>query len=228
MNDILMETQSLVRSFKDGDGKVLEILRELNVSFYKGQTHAITGRSGSGKSTLLHLLGGLDHPTSGSIAFEGKDIFSLGDHALSKWRNHAIGFVFQFHQLLGDFTALENVMMPGRIAGTPIEALQEKAEDLLNKVGLEDRYNHKPAQLSGGEQQRVAIARAMINHPALILADEPTGNLDEETGDQIGNLLIDVCRQQNTTLIIVTHNASLAEKMDFGLELHHGQLISKN
>jgi len=224
MNSII-RIEKLVKHFLDGGGEKLEILTGVTGEFYTNQTISIVGRSGSGKSTLLHLLGGLDHPTGGNVFFKNENIFGFDPEKLSNWRNQNIGFVFQSHHLMPDFTALENVMIPAMVAGQSKQASQNRATDLLAQVELSDRSDHKPGQLSGGEQQRVAIARALVNSPEVILADEPTGNLDIKTGDKIGLLLQKICREQNATLIIVTHNIQLAASMDSQYRLSDGILV---
>lgn len=221
----IIRTDNLIKHYKDGSGNRLEILNGVNVDFGVNQTVSIAGRSGSGKSTLLHLLGGLDHPTEGNVFFKGGNIFEYEPEKLSKWRNQHIGFVFQAHHLMPDFTALENVMIPSMVSGLSKQSSLKKAAELLDQVELADRSGHKPSQLSGGEQQRVAIARALVNSPEVILADEPTGNLDIKTGDKIGLMLQKICREQRATLIIVTHNVQLASMMDVQYKLSDGLLV---
>lgn len=222
----MIEVKNLKKFFIDGSGKELQILRGINSSFPENQTTSISGASGSGKSTLLHLLGGLERPTEGEILFENNSIFSLNQNDLANWRNQKIGFVFQANYLLPDFTALENVIIPALIANHHRVEATSQAKELLKLVNLSDRLDHKPRQLSGGEQQRVAIARALINKPTLILADEPTGNLDISTGEKVGKLLKQICDEQGATLIIVTHNLELAANMDCQLKLDEGNLIT--
>ena len=216
--------KALTKKYIDGSNNELEILKGIDLEISENTTISISGASGSGKSTLLHLLGGLDKPTNGEIFFQNKALHTFSNKELSHWRNRSIGFVFQAHCLLHDFTALENVSIPAMIAGSGKFEAQKKALELLERVNLSERKSHKPHQLSGGEQQRVAIARALINNPQLILADEPTGNLDVNTGDQVGEMLKNICKNQNTTLIVVTHNPNLAMAMDFQLELQDGLL----
>jgi len=223
MTDII-RIDKLSKSYFDGAGKELIILSESSTQFKKNETVSVVGTSGSGKSTLLNLLGGLDRPTSGTILFNSDNISEYSADELADWRNQRIGFIFQAHHLLPDFTALENTCIPGLIAGTPLQECQKRANELLIAVGLSDRLTHKPNQLSGGEQQRVAIARALVNSPELILADEPTGNLDHATGEIVGAMLQEVCQQQNTTLILVTHNTKLANQMDCQYRLFNGNL----
>ena len=224
---IVLRVEQLKRSFKDGSGNEITVLTGIDASFRKDQTVSIVGSSGSGKSTLLHLMGGLDHPSSGKVLFKEQDIFSYTTDTLSNWRNQNIGFVFQSHHLLPDFTALENIMLPGMIAGLSQGQSRKRAEELLSEVGLNDRATHKPGQLSGGEQQRIAIVRALVNSPDIILADEPTGNLDTKTGERIGTLLKEICHAQQATLIMVTHNLQLAAEMDIQLILSNGVLEKK-
>jgi len=224
MNE-LIATQQLSKSYDEGLGKRLDVLCNIDTVFPKQSTISIIGSSGCGKSTFLHLLGGLDRPTSGGVFFEGKDLTSFSHDQLAAWRNKKIGFVFQSHHLLPDFTAVENVMMPGIIFGESKKSRRQRAKDLLAEVGLSDRLDHKPSELSGGEQQRVAIARAIFNKPALILADEPTGNLDLEAGHIVAELLKKLCIDSDSTMVLVTHNPQLASEMDFRFELSHGNLL---
>ncbi len=204
------------------------VFRDLNLVVYSGESLAVVGRSGSGKSTLLHLMGALDKPTSGTIEFEGQDMAKMSPDEQAHFRNSSLGFVFQFHHLLPEFSALENVAMPGLIAGMPKNGIMEKAAAMLERVGLADRMSHRPAIMSGGERQRVAIARALSLGPRVVLADEPTGNLDEKTGARIGDLLLELNAELGTTLVIVTHNQELAARMDRSLELRAGALYEKD
>ncbi|MBT3225522.1 MAG: ABC transporter ATP-binding protein [Deltaproteobacteria bacterium] len=220
----IITVENLTKHFVDGNGQRLEILKAIDHEFPRNASISIVGSSGSGKSTLLNLMGGLDHPTSGNVFFLGENINQYDSDTLSDWRNRHVGFIFQAHHLLPDFTALENVSIPAMIAGSPRQQYLKKAEMLLDQVGLKERSTHKPSQLSGGEQQRVAIARALINSPSMVFADEPTGNLDNKTGESVGALLQEICRSQKTTLIVVTHNAGLATSMDFKLRLFDGKL----
>jgi lipoprotein-releasing system ATP-binding protein len=185
---------------------------------------AIIGQSGVGKSTLLQILGTLDHPTAGTVHFEGEDVFAKSGPELAQLRNRQLGFVFQFHHLLPEFNALENVMMPGLIEGRSRSAMRDLASVMLREVGLEHRFGHRVGKLSGGERQRVAVARALVLNPPLVLADEPTGNLDPEIGDQITDLLLEMNRSRGTTLVVVTHSESLAARLGRTLVLEHGQL----
>lgn len=206
-------------------GQPLRILDHLSLTIAAGETVAIVGQSGVGKSTLLHLLGALDQPSRGRIWFDGIPLDSLDEPALARFRNREIGFVFQFHHLLPDFSALENVMMPALIGGIGWDTAAEKAAGILDLVGLSARAEHKPGELSGGEQQRVAIARAIVMRPRAVLADEPTGNLDPATADEVFDLLRSLNRQFGTTLVMVTHNDRLAAQTDRWLRLEHGQLV---
>lgn len=215
------------KTYEGADDK-LEILKDLDLNVNQGEALAIIGASGSGKSTMLHLMGALDKPTSGKVLFAGTDLAEMSAEEQAFFRNMKIGFVFQFHHLLPEFSALENVMMPGIIAGKKFSELKPGAVDLLERVGLADRMNARPSTLSGGERQRAAIARALLLEPKLILADEPTGNLDENTGRQVGSLLLQLNQELGTTLVIVTHNRDLASGMNRVLELRSGALYEKN
>lgn len=206
-------------------GGDIEILRGLEFSVEKGETVAITGPSGVGKSTLLHIMGLLDKPSSGDVRFDGTDITKFSELEMARLRNSKIGFVFQFFQLLPEFNAIENVLMPALIAGGSFGSLKKKGLDLLDAVGLGHRSRHRPGELSGGEQQRVAIARSLIMGPEVILADEPTGNLDPDTGDEIETLLRKLNASRNTTLVVVTHKESLSMSMDRRVTLHGGRLV---
>ncbi|MDX2468972.1 MAG: ABC transporter ATP-binding protein [SAR324 cluster bacterium] len=222
-----VEIKGLTKTYFDGAGGSLEILKGIDLDIAQGSSISIKGESGCGKSTLLQILGGLDHPTKGEVNFEGKNLFKLSKDALSFYRNTHLGFVFQAHHLLEDFNALENVMLPALISGKTAEIAQKLASELLTRVGLSERLGHKPGKLSGGERQRVAIARALINQPKLLLCDEPTGSLDEATGNKIGELLWEVTASANTSLVIVTHNSELAAKAQFTYELAKGVLREK-
>lgn len=222
--DIQIEVTNLHKSYHDGEGRILRILKGLTLRVPKAATLAIVGSSGVGKSTFLHLLGGLDKADSGEIRIEEKVLSQMRREEIARFRNEKVAFVFQFHHLLQDFTALENVIMPLRINHKPWEVARKEAKELLIKVGLNGRFNHKPSQLSGGEQQRVAIARALSNSPKILLTDEPTGNLDQETGQQIVDLLLHFNKEYGITLIVITHNPTLATSMDFQYELADGLL----
>jgi lipoprotein-releasing system ATP-binding protein len=206
-------------------GQTLQVLSDINLEIIKGESIAIVGASGSGKSTLLHILGGLDTPSTGSIFFNGTKISSLNKDELATFRNRNLGFVFQFHHLLPEFSAIENVFMPGLIAKTPFNVLREKAADLLTQFGLEGRMNHRPSELSGGEQQRVAVARALINDPEIILADEPTGNLDENSTQNLLSILFPLVKSRNLTLVLVTHDMQIANTCTKTYKLERGSLV---
>ena len=208
---VLLEAKDLRKSYRRADGTV-DVLRGVDFRLEPGQTAAITGRSGSGKSTLLNILGGLDTPTAGEVLVDGRPLATDDRAARVKWRSEGVGFVFQFHFLLPDFTALENLLVPVRSRGEPTAADRERALAFLDHMGLADRAQHLPGELSGGEQQRVAVARAFMNRPALVLADEPFGNLDAENGAKLGELLMGLHRQEDVGLVLVTHDRSLADR----------------
>lgn len=216
--------EQVERTFEGATGDPIRVLRGVDLVVHRGETVSIVGPSGAGKSTLLHVLGGLDLPTSGSIALGGRDLSRMSDQELARVRNEFVGFVFQFHHLLRDFTALENVMMPQLIAGVDRSRARKRAMNLLDQVGLSERVEHRPAKLSGGEQQRVAVARALANEPPALLADEPSGNLDRETSERLHAVLFDLVKHHDTALVVVTHNAALAERTDRVLELRDGVL----
>ncbi|RLB70524.1 MAG: lipoprotein-releasing system ATP-binding protein LolD [Deltaproteobacteria bacterium] len=220
----LIEVSGLGKKFTTPGG-IIEVLREVNLKIYAGERIAVVGTSGAGKTTLMHILGGLDHPTTGEVLFEGSSLFALRGADLDNFRNRTVGFVFQFHQLLPEFTALENVMMPLLIGGVARTTAVQEATEILAEVGLEQRLNHKPGALSGGEQQRVAIARALIREPRLLLADEPTGNLDSRISAEIMQLLNRMHQARGLTMVIVTHNISLASSLDRTLHIEDGALI---
>ncbi len=219
----LLVCQNLCKRYQEG-ALSTEVLKDVSFSINSGEMLAIVGSSGSGKSTLLHLLGGLDTPTSGEVIFREKKINLLSSDARSELRNKQLGFIYQFHHLLPDFSALENVAMPLLIGGTPKAEANTKALELLVSVGLGHRANHRPSELSGGERQRVAIARALVNDPALVLADEPTGNLDLRNADAIFELLGELNRRQGTAFLVVTHDLKLAARLDHQLEMRDGFL----
>ena len=220
----LLHVEHLRKSYVTGEQKQLEVLRGVSLAVEEGEVVAIVGESGSGKSTLLHVLGTLDRPDAGRVMFRGEDVFAQDNEALAQFRNERIGFIFQFHHLLPEFTALENVSMPAFIQGRQGKAVTERAEELLSLLGLEARLTHRPQALSGGEKQRVAIARALMNEPALVLADEPTGNLDEKTADALHDEILRLSRDLGQTFILVTHNLHLAARTDRILRLEAGQL----
>jgi lipoprotein-releasing system ATP-binding protein len=219
----LLQARRLEKRYVDGP-TVVNVLSDLDLDVYEGETVAVVGESGVGKSTLLHLLGALDRPTGGEVRFDGVEMFALPPGELAAFRNREVGFVFQFHQLLADFTALENVMLPGLIARRPVNATRARAAELLERVGLQERMTHRPAELSGGEQQRVAVARAVSLRPRLVLADEPTGNLDPVTGDGVQGLLLELNREYRSSLVVATHNARLAAVMGRTLRLQDRRL----
>ncbi|MGX8786893.1 lipoprotein-releasing ABC transporter ATP-binding protein LolD [Legionella pneumophila] len=226
MNDIILTSQKLYKSYHDGTSTV-EVLKGVDLAITKGDRIAIIGPSGSGKSTLLHLLGGLDKPTSGAITLGDVNWQKINEKQRCQLRNQQLGFVYQFHHLLPEFTALENVMMPLLLAGMAVKDAEEKAINMLEQVGLKPRLTHKPAQLSGGERQRVAIARALVHQPHCVLADEPTGNLDEATASKVFDLMLELNKKMNTALVIVTHDQRIAERMDRVLVLHEGSLYAR-
>ena len=222
-NDLL-QVQDLSKAYAN-NGTVTQVLNKVNVTVRTGDLLAIIGPSGAGKSTLLHILGTLDHPTGGHVLYRGKNIFSRTPQELARFRNRRIGFIFQFHHLLPEFTAHENTCMPAIIAGGDNKLYREKASDLLERIGLGNRMHHKPGELSGGEQQRVAVARALIMSPELVLADEPTGNLDSHTGGEVFDMLLELNTHMRTTLIMVTHNEEFARRMPRCITLHDGEVV---
>jgi lipoprotein-releasing system ATP-binding protein len=219
-----IQVQKLFKSYGNGTKRV-EVLKGVDLTFSQGEKAAIVGASGVGKTTLLHVLGALDRPTSGKVLYEGKDIYTLNAKSLALFRNREIGFVFQFHHLLPEFDALENTMMPCLIQGIPKEESVSRAEAILTLVGLRERLSHKPGELSGGEQQRVAVARALVLEPKVLLADEPTGNLDTKTGESVFDLLQELNQIRGVTLIVVTHNLRLAEKLSRQIQLIDGKAL---
>ena len=222
-NELIISSDNLCKRFAEGKLDV-EVLKGVSLSLEAGEKIAIVGSSGSGKSTLLHILGGLDLPSSGTVKVMGKDISTLSDKDRGTLRNQSLGFIYQFHHLLPEFTALENVAMPLLIRGLSVKEASNKAEDILSKVGLAERLKHKPGQLSGGERQRAAIARALVTNPNAVLADEPTGNLDHKTALQIFDLMQSLNQEMQTAFIIVTHDMQLAKKMDKIYHLVDGHL----
>jgi len=220
----LLEVRGIYKSYGIGAGKV-EVLKGIDLTVEAGDTVALVGPSGAGKSTLLHIMGTIDRPSTGAVLFDGKDICALSDQPLATFRNRSIGFVFQFHHLLPEFTALENVSMPLLIGGEKKAFAEEKARALLDDVGLSHRITHRPGELSGGEQQRVAIARALVRSPRLLLADEPTGNLDMKTSEEVHALLYSIQRQSGISLVIVTHNEQLAAGMGRTVRIVDGRIV---
>ncbi len=219
----VMRAEKLAKTYSEGKMRT-PVFDGLELSVVAGETVAIVGASGAGKSTLLHLLGGLDTPTAGEVYVAGQKMSSLSNAARGQLRNRALGFVYQFHHLLPEFTALENVMMPVMLGGVEVKIAAQRAKALLEKVGLGHRIEHKPGELSGGERQRAAVARALVNQPACVLGDEPTGNLDERTAATVFELMLELNRAQQTSLVLVTHDRRLARKLDRVLELHEGRL----
>lgn len=219
----ILITSNLFKSYTTAGG-ALEVLKGIDLTIYVGEIVAIIGASGVGKSTLLHILGALDRPTSGEIQIDSAPVSTLDDRALAQFRNRTVGFVFQFHHLLPEFNALENVMMPALIAGRNGRDTTNRARQLLADVGLAARASHRPGELSGGEQQRVAVARALMNEPRVVLADEPSGNLDRQSSESLHQLLWDLSRRDARAFIIVTHNSELAQKADRVIELFDGRI----
>jgi lipoprotein-releasing system ATP-binding protein len=217
--------EGITKEFVGGDGTVLRILDHADLKVGVGESIAIVGQSGAGKSTLLHILGGLDRPTRGTVQIGGENLAAATEDRLARLRNERIGFVFQFHHLLREFTALENVMMPQLIAGVAPNVAQKQARELLSQVGLGNRLDHTPGRLSGGEQQRVAVARALANRPLALLADEPSGNLDPHTSEKLHDLLFSVSREHASAMVLVTHNRELAARADRTLMVDEGQLV---
>ncbi len=219
-----LEARDLEKRYSTTGNGELEVLRGVSLRVEAGEGVAITGASGAGKSTLLHLLGALDRPSAGQVLLGGRPVAGLADEELARVRNRHVGFVFQFHHLLREFTALENVMMPALVAGLEMDRARKAARDLLEAVGVSNRERHKPRQLSGGEQQRVAVARALVNEPLVLLADEPSGNLDTETSERLHDLLFNLKEGRHLSMVIVTHNRRLAERADRVLLLQGGRL----
>lgn len=221
----LLEIRDLSKSYGSG-ANALEVLSGINFDLDTGTTTALVGASGAGKSTLMHLLGALDRPTSGSVNFRGENIFKKSERELAAFRNRSIGFVFQFHHLLPEFSALENVCLPGFIANKSKEKVEQRAKEILTFLGLQDRLDHKPNELSGGEKQRVAVARALINDPSVIFADEPTGNLDSKNQQEMHDLFFSLRDKFGVTLIIVTHDREFAKMSDVIIEIKDGMILS--
>jgi lipoprotein-releasing system ATP-binding protein len=220
----VLDASDVAKSYRGGDGGIIHVLDGVNLTVARGEMVAIVGASGAGKSTLLHLLGALDAPSRGSISIDGKPIAALDDDALAELRNRKVGFVFQFHHLLREFSALENVMMPLRIAGVDEGEARRRAGEHLERVGLGGRVHHRPSELSGGEQQRTAVARALVVEPAVLLADEPSGNLDHTNSERLHDLFAQLARDLELGMVVVTHNRSLAGRADRTLVLEDGKL----
>jgi lipoprotein-releasing system ATP-binding protein len=221
---VKIKVRELVKIFTTNGNRV-EVLQGLDLEVYAGETLAVVGASGVGKSTLLHILGTLERPTSGTVLWDGEEVFAQDDVHLAAFRNRKVGFVFQFHYLLAEFNALENVMMPALIARLPTSEARDRAEAILTRVGLRERLLHQVGTLSGGEQQRVAVARALVMKPEVLLADEPTGNLDPKSGVQVQQLLLELNREYGLTSVIVTHNLDLARSLDRRITLVNGKAI---
>ena len=221
---VKIQIQGLVKTFP-ANGRQVEVLRGVDLDICQGETLAVVGASGAGKSTLLHILGTLERPSGGQVLWDGEAVFSLDDQRLAAFRNRKVGFVFQFHHLLPEFNTLENVMMPGLIARLPRAAAREQAEAILVRVGLKERLGHRVSTLSGGEQQRVAVARALVLEPEVLLADEPTGNLDLKTGALVQELLVTLNRERGLTSVIVTHNLEMARNLDRQITLVDGKVL---
>jgi lipoprotein-releasing system ATP-binding protein len=226
-NDVVLQATGLTKSYGQGESAIL-VLDGIDLEICRGERVAIVGLSGSGKSTLLHLLAGLDNADTGQVLIGGEDIANLDENSLCRLRNKALGFVYQFHYLMSEFTALENVAMPLMIGDSSRKVANTIAGEVLARVGLQERLGHKPGQLSGGERQRVAIARALVTRPQCVLADEPTGNLDEKTAEEVNQLLLDLSHEFGMSFVVVTHNHDLANRMDRILVLHNGLIEAQS
>jgi lipoprotein-releasing system ATP-binding protein len=224
MNEAVLEGEGLIKEFRGGDGGIIRVLDHVSITVRRGEMVAIVGESGAGKSTLLHVLGALERPSAGRIRLSGQAVEGLAEEALDDLRNRTVGFVFQFHHLLREFSALENVMMPLRIAGQSMPQARDRAMVLLDRVGMASRVHHRPGALSGGEQQRTAVARALAAEPSVLLADEPSGNLDRYNAEALHDLFAELARDQSLGLVVVTHNQSLAARADRALSLAGGRL----
>lgn len=226
MPEVIVSVRGLKKRFTSGKGE-LHVLRGVDLDINKGEMVTVVGASGVGKSTLLQIMGGLDRPSEGSVLYEGRDIFGMADAALASFRNRHVGFVFQFHHLMQEFTALENVAMPGLIKGMSAKEANGRALAILERVGLKDRGHHRPGALSGGEQQRVAVARALMLEPTIVLADEPTGNLDTHTAESVHSLFRELNLKDRLTMVIVTHNEKLARESDRIIQMVDGQIVGQ-
>jgi len=224
LKDIILKAENIHKIFSLGKNVKLHVLKGIDLEVRRGEIIAIVGASGAGKSTLLHILGTLDRPSEGRVLFDGVDVFKMDDSSLARFRNKKIGFVFQFHHLLPEFTAIENVAMPAMISGKSFSEVKDRAFWLLKEVGLADRVNHKPSELSGGEQQRVAVARALMNSPEIVLADEPSGNLDSRNAEALHDLIVELNKKHGQTFVIATHNEKLAEKADRIVKIVDGKI----
>lgn len=224
----ILEGKDITKQYKSESGNgSLTVLEDTSIAIEQGSIVTVVGASGCGKSTLLHILGGLDRPDSGSVYWKGKSMYDMNSDALAKFRNRKLGFVFQFHHLLPEFTAIENIMMPALIHGESVDYAHKRAQELLEKFGIPGRAEHRPTQLSGGEQQRVAMARALMNNPDLILADEPTGNLDEKNTEILLNLLFDLREVEDLSILLITHEKDIASRSDIIYELSKGKLTAR-
>lgn len=223
--DLILKGSNLVKTFPGKtNNERLSVLKEVSIEIHKGEIASVIGASGSGKSTLLHILGGLDQPDSGSVLWNGQPLYDLSTDELAAFRNGNLGFVFQFHHLLPEFTALENVIMPSLIGGTVFKQAEKRGKQLLGRFGIAERRDHRPTELSGGEQQRVSMARALINKPDLILSDEPTGNLDQQNSNTLMDMLFDLRKTEDLSILIVTHEDDIASRTDKVFELENGRL----
>ena len=227
MTEIILKAEHLSKTFQSTQNQNIEVMKNISLELERNRISVIIGASGAGKSTLLHVLSGLEKPDSGKVFINNVDLFNQKNEDIARFRNNEIGFVFQFHQLLPEFTALENVAIPQLIGGKKLKSAEKNAEKILVSLGLEKRLNNKPAELSGGEQQRVAVARALINNPSIIFADEPTGNLDSQNSETLHNLFLDLNKNFSTTFLIATHNMELSQLADVLYEMKDGFLVRK-